>query len=107
MGSIFTVPHFRADYPVFKAFLERSADLQVIGTSDKAAKSAFEVAFPSTVLLLLGSERQGLSEQYISLCSEMLRIPMEGACDSLNISVAAGVMLYQIYQLRQKERRSL
>jgi TrmH family RNA methyltransferase len=102
MGSIFTVPHFRADYPVFKAFLERSADLQVIGTSDKAAKSAFEVAFPSTVLLLLGSERQGLSEQYISLCSQMLRIPMEGACDSLNISVAAGVMLYQIYQDRHK-----
>ena len=102
MGSIFTVPHFRADYPVFKAFLERSADLVVIGTSDKAATSAFEIAYPPTVLLLLGSERQGLSDQYVSLCSQMLRIPMEGACDSLNISVAAGVMLYQIYQDRHK-----
>ena len=105
MGSIFTVPHFRAEFSDFEAFLKRSKDLKVIGTSDKAESSAFEVIFPPTVLLLLGSERQGLSEKYVSLCSQMLRIPMEGACDSLNISVAAGVMLYQIYQNRYKERR--
>ncbi|HPR35172.1 MAG TPA: RNA methyltransferase [Anaerolineaceae bacterium] len=107
MGSIFTVPHFRAEFNDFVAFLERSKDLEVIGTSDKADTSAFEVTFPSTVLLLLGSERQGLSDQYVSLCSQMLRIPMEGACDSLNISVAAGVMLYQIYQNRHQERRQI
>jgi len=105
MGSIFTVPHFRSDSCEFSAFLGRSANLKVIGTSDKAASSAFEVAFPSTILLLLGSERQGLSDHYISLCSQMLRIPMEGACDSLNISVAAGVMLYQIYQDRHTQLR--
>ncbi|HOZ37302.1 MAG TPA: RNA methyltransferase [Anaerolineaceae bacterium] len=107
MGSIFTVPHFRAGFNDFEAFLERSKGLKVIGTSDKAESSAFEVTFPPTNLLLLGSERQGLSEKYVSLCSQMLRIPMEGACDSLNISVAAGVILYQIYQHRQKEQRSL
>jgi len=105
MGSIFTVPHYRADFSNFEAFLHRSTDLAVIGTSDKATASAFEVTFPSTVLLLLGSERQGLSDQYISLCSQMLRIPMEGACDSLNISIAAGVMLYQIYQHRHAQWR--
>ena len=104
MGSIFTVPHFRASYWDFDAFLTRSPDLSVVGSSDKADASVFEVTFPPTILLLLGSERQGLSEEYISLCSRMLRIPMEGACDSLNISVAAGVMLYQIYQGRQKDR---
>jgi TrmH family RNA methyltransferase len=105
MGSIFTVPHYRADFSNFEAFLRRSPDLMVIGTSDKAASSAFEVTFPSTILLLLGSERQGLSDQYVSLCSRMLRIPMEGACDSLNISIAAGVLLYQIYQQRHPQRR--
>ncbi len=104
MGSIFTVPHFRADFSNFEAFLHRSTDLVVIGTSDKAAVSAFEVEFPPAVLLLLGSERQGLSDPYVSLCSQMLQIPMEGACDSLNISVAAGIMLYQIYQHRNPQR---
>lgn len=105
MGSIFTVPHFRAGFNDLKAFVERSTDLAVVGTSDKAAASVFESTFPSTVLLLLGSERQGLSDQYVSLCSQMLRIPMEGACDSLNISVAAGILLYQIYQGRHTPRR--
>ena len=106
MGSIFTVPHFRADFEDFRAFLQRSSNLTAIGTSDKASESVFEVSYPSTVLLLLGSERQGLSPHYVSLCSRMVRIPMEGACDSLNISVAAGIMLYQIYYHRQ-QRRSL
>lgn len=105
MGSVFTIPHYRADLLDLQAFLTRSEDLVMIGTSDKAAASAFEVSFPATVLLLLGSERQGLSDEYISLCSQVLRIPMEGACDSLNISVAAGVLLYQIYQDRHNQRR--
>lgn len=106
MGSIFTVPHYRAGFSDLKAFLQRSPELAVIGTSDKAAASALEFTFPSTVLLLLGSERQGLSEKYLSLCAQVLRVPMEGSCDSLNISVAAGVMLYQIYQNRREEQRS-
>lgn len=105
MGSIFTIPHYRANFNDLKVFLANSPDLTVIGTSDKASSSAFEVTFPPTVLLLLGSERQGLSDQYVALCPRMLRIPMEGACDSLNISVAAGVMLYQIYQDRHKTKR--
>lgn len=106
MGSIFTVPHFRADFPALDAFIKRNPELAILGTSDKASESAFEFAYPATLLLLLGSERQGLSAPYMSLCSQVLRIPMEGACDSLNISVAAGVILYQIYQSRHSARRA-
>jgi TrmH family RNA methyltransferase len=105
MGSIFTVPHYRANYDGFKAFLARNPHLKALGSSDKATNSAFDFDYPDSVLLLLGSERQGLSEPYVSLCADMLRIPMEGACDSLNISVAAGVLLYQIHQHRHSQRR--
>jgi len=105
MGSIFTIPHFHADIAALKSFLTRNPNLEVIGTSDKASDSVFAAAFPPSLLVLLGSERQGLSEPYLSVCSQMLRIPMEGACDSLNISIAAGVILYQIYQYRHPERR--
>lgn len=105
MGSIFSVPHFRAEIEALQAFLNHNPGMVVHGTSDKAADSVFEVSYPSTMLLLLGSERQGLSPSYVSLCSRMLRIPMRGACDSLNISVAAGVVLYQIYQSRFAQGR--
>ena len=49
----------------------------------------------------MGSERQGLSDEYIQLCGKIVRIPMEGACDSLNLAVATGIILYQIYNQRR------
>jgi TrmH family RNA methyltransferase len=103
MGAIFTIPVFRSDVEGLKAFLKRNPRLVAIGTSDKAEKDCFETVYPDPVLLLLGSEREGLSPEYQNLCRQMISIPMQGACDSLNLSIAAGVMLYQIYQQHRKK----
>ncbi len=103
MGAIFTIPVFRSDVEGLKAFLKRNPRLVAIGTSDKAEKDCFETVYPDPVLLLLGSEREGLSPEYQNLCQQMISIPMQGACDSLNLSIATGVMLYQIYQQHRKK----
>lgn len=103
MGAIFTIPVFRSNVEGLRAFLNRNPSLLAFGTSDKADKDCFETIYPDPVLLLLGSEREGLSPEYQNLCRQMISIPMEGACDSLNLSIAAGVMLYQIYQQHRKK----
>lgn len=97
MGAIFTVPVFRSNYDDLKALLENNAKLIAIGTSDKAIPTVFEAVYPNPLLLFMGSEREGLSDKYAQLCQFMVRIPMLGACDSLNLSVATGVTLYQVY----------
>ena len=58
----------------------------------KAAMGAIFTPLPTT-----GSEREGISDKYAQLCRSIVRIPMLGACDSLNLSVATGVTLYQVY----------
>ena len=105
MGAIFTVPVFRADLPLLKLFLEQNPAITTIGTSDKAEEDCFEFVYPNPILLLMGSEREGLSEPYQAHCQTMIRIPMEGDLDSLNLSVATGVMLYQIYSQHRKKVR--
>jgi RNA methyltransferase, TrmH family len=48
----------------------------------------------------MGGERQGLSPDQEALCDALVRIPMVGASDSLNLAVATGVMLYEVYNQR-------
>ena len=103
MGAIFTVPVIRSDYLDLKTFLDGNSNLNVVGTSDKANKNVFDAIFPEPLLLLMGSEREGLSKPYAELCKFMVSIPMHGACDSLNLSVATGVILYQILHQNNKK----
>ncbi|HEY7416881.1 MAG TPA: TrmH family RNA methyltransferase, partial [Ktedonobacteraceae bacterium] len=86
----------------FRAFAEWKAlhRYTVIGTSDAAALHYREIAYPSPVILLMGSERQGLLSEHQALCDCMVSIPMSGNCDSLNIAIATAVVLYEILDQR-------
>lgn len=105
MGAIFTVPVYKSSFNDLQNFLTSNPALQTIGTSDKAKQDCFEFAYPQPLLLMMGSEREGLSQNYMNLCQNMISIPMEGQNDSLNLSVATGVMLYQIYNHHRKAKQ--
>ena len=106
MGAIFTIPVFKTNLEGLRLFLQQNPAMFTIGTSDKADQDAFEYDYPNPLLLLMGSEREGLSASYQELSLKMLRIPMEGENDSLNLSVATGIMLYQIYNQHRKVEKS-
>lgn len=101
MGSIFTIPLSRANFESFSQWLGANPQLSLVGTSDKAPLDAFATKYPPACVLMMGSEREGLSPDYLKLCNQIVRLPMEGACDSLNLAIAAGIMLYQIYQYQK------
>lgn len=71
-------------------------DLQMIGTSDRGATDYREIEYRTPLILFMGSERQGLPDEYMAACDAMARLPMRGRSDSLNLAVATGVMLYAI-----------
>ena len=106
MGAIFTIPVFKSDLAGLRLFLQQNPSVFTIGTSDKANQDSFDYDYPNPVMLLMGSEREGLSGSYQELSQEMLRIPMEGENDSLNLSVATGIMLYQVYNQHRKVAKS-
>jgi TrmH family RNA methyltransferase len=100
MGAIFSQRLVRATFDEFAAW-KRGAPYAVAGTSGAAPHEYRAVAYPRPLVLLMGSEREGLSPQQQALCDLLVSIPMVGRSDSLNLAVATGVVLYEIFQQRR------
>ena len=77
---------------------ERS--IWIVGTSDDAPKTLYQADFKVPTALVLGAEGQGMRQLTRKNCDELVSIPMAGAVESLNVSVASGVCLYEA--LRQR-----
>jgi len=76
--------------------------LRVVGASDDAECSLYEADLVGPLALVLGAEGRGMRQLTRRRCDLLVRIPMQGAVESLNVSVAAGVCLYEA--LRQRSR---
>jgi TrmH family RNA methyltransferase len=96
MGALFSLELVQADWP---AFLKWKSDkgISLIGTSDHAEEDYQAISYRRPLILLMGSERHGLSEEMEGVCDQMARIPMAGRSDSLNLAIATAIMLYEIH----------
>jgi len=95
MGSIFSVPLVRMPR---EGFLEWASAWpgDIVGTQLEAQQDFRRARYRGPVLLLMGSEGPGLSPALASVCTQLVKIPMAGTLDSLNLAVAAALTLYQI-----------
>jgi len=96
MGTIFWKPVVRTS---FNEFLDwgRKKGFRLVGTSAHAQKDYRETSLDdSPWVLLLGSEQKGLSDEQMAACDVTLSMPMRGKVSSLNLSVAAGILLYAL-----------
>ncbi len=100
MGAIFTVPLIQvADPAEFFAWATRQ-NLTLITTSAHATTPHWATAYPTRVALLLGHEGRGLPAALLAKGAVQVRIPMFGTARSLNLAVAAGILLYEIQRQR-------
>jgi TrmH family RNA methyltransferase len=95
-GAVFSQRLARASLAEF-AHWKRVAGAPVVGTSGSAEVTYREARYPNPLVLLMGSERQGLQPEHYALCDQVVAIPMVGRSDSLNLSIATGIVLYEIY----------
>jgi len=96
MGSIFSVPLVRAGGLEESLAWAANWGLQVVTTSARATSEHWAVRYRLPLLLVLGSESHGLSPEALERGELSVRIPMRGSASSLNLAVAAGVLLYEI-----------
>lgn len=97
MGSIFAVPLVRMATAALIALL-KSWPGDSVGTLLRAT-TGFRRDYADPVLLVMGSEGTGLSSDLAAACRHLVRIPMKGKAQSLNVAVATGIMLYEIVKL--------
>ncbi len=101
-GAADTVPYFMVTNlaRTLKELKER--DVRIIGTSDEATQSLYDIDLTGPVALVLGAEGSGMRQLTSKTCDELVHIPMAGAVESLNVSVASGVCLYEAVRQRSK-----
>jgi TrmH family RNA methyltransferase len=101
MAALFGQQFVRMPAPEFAAWKARHGWL-LVGTAPSAAVDYRQVAYRAPTVLLLGGERKGLPPELQALCDVMVHIPMVGQSDSLNVAVAAGVLLYELFNQRRE-----
>jgi TrmH family RNA methyltransferase len=93
MGACFWTPTVNAAFEEFSVWANLIG-YRIYGTSAHANQDYNRVEYRQPCILLMGSEREGLSPAQRAVCHDFVRIPMSGRATSLNVSVAAGVLLY-------------
>jgi 23S rRNA (guanosine2251-2'-O)-methyltransferase len=78
----------------------KERDIWIIGTSDDAPHSLYESKLTGPTPLVLGAEGAGMRQLTRKHCDELVSIPMLGGVESLNVSVASGVCLYEARRQR-------
>ena len=80
----------------------KERDVWIVGADDQAPKSLFEAPLSGALALVLGAEGPGLRRLTREHCDLLVAIPMAGAVESLNVSVAAGVLLFEAARQRSQ-----
>ncbi|MBN2148988.1 MAG: RNA methyltransferase [Anaerolineales bacterium] len=96
MGALFWYPMVTSTFAEFLIWANR-LEYVIYGTSARGGQDYRQVThYQMPAILLMGSEREGLSPEQLTACSHTLRIPMRGRATSLNLAIATGVMLYDM-----------
>jgi 23S rRNA (guanosine2251-2'-O)-methyltransferase len=105
-GAAETVPYIMVTN-LARALVElKEREVRIVGTSDDADQTLYDVDLSGPLALVLGAEGKGLRQLTRQTCDVLVRIPMAGAVESLNVSVAAGVCLYEARRQRLARART-
>ena len=74
--------------------------IQIVACTEKASDLIFTQKLDEPIALLLGSEEDGISDEYLRIADHMAKLPIKGKIESLNVSVAASVVLYEAVRQR-------
>lgn len=102
-GAIFKVPICREHNLKEALIYLKNSGLKLVAVTEKADNLHFQENLTGPLALIMGSEGEGISEAYLKLTDVKVKIPMFGEIESLNVSVAAGVLIYEVVRQRMKQ----
>lgn len=99
-GAAFTVPIAKVNHLKDVIFYLQASGIQVVGATEKTDSSVYTIDFTIPTAIVMGSEEKGISPSIMKILDKKAKIPLLGDIESLNVSVACGVFLYE--SLRQR-----
>ncbi len=99
-GAVFTKQIAIADFGEISAWLKEKK-IKIFATTSKATKIYSQVNFCQPVAIVMGAEDVGLSHKWLNSADEKIKIPMQGQISSLNVSVSAAIIIFEV--LRQRD----
>ena len=99
-GALLRIPTARVPNLRTALYYFRDSDFQIVAASEKAEDAMYDVNFRKASVIVMGSEGSGISEPVLSLCTVGARIPMSGQTGSLNVSVAAALVMFEAVRQR-------
>ena len=99
-GAIFNIPICKVNHIKDAIYHLKSMEISIISASEKADKNVYDVDFKKPVAIIMGSEQRGINKSVINISDEVVRLPMYGKIESLNVSVACGIFLYEVVRQR-------
>ena len=99
-GALHTIKVCREHNLKFVIEFLKDSGLQIVSCTEKATKNYTEASYNKPTAIIMGSEEDGISGEYLKRSDEQVKLPMLGEIGSLNVGVAAGVMLYEVIRQR-------
>ena len=102
-GALMNIPICREQNLVHSLKYFKKSGLKIIACTEQSETNLYEVPFTDPAVIVMGSEEDGISEEILDITDVKTRIPMFGKTESLNVSVASAVILYEAIRQRQLE----
>ena len=99
-GALLKIPVCREHNIVNALKFIASSGIKVVAATEKATQNYTEASMSEPLAIVMGAEDEGVSPEILRLCDNMVKIPMLGTIDSLNVSVVAGVLIYEAVRQR-------
>lgn len=99
-GALMKIPVCKENSLTEAIHFLKNSGVKVVAATERAAQSYTEVDYTGPVAIVMGAEDVGVSNDNLRICDELVKIPQFGTIGSLNVSVAAGVLIYE--SIRQK-----
>jgi 23S rRNA (guanosine2251-2'-O)-methyltransferase len=101
-GALHQLPVCREDNLKTTIDFLKSSGIKVVACSEKAELDARDADLTGPLTIIMGSEENGVSPEYMKRCDLTVKLPMVGNISSYNVSVAAGMVLYEVLCQRKK-----
>ena len=99
-GAIFNIPICKVNHIKDAIYHFKSLGISIVSASEKSDKNLYDIDFKKPVAMVMGSENKGINKSVLKISDEIVKLPMYGKIESLNVSVACGIFLYEAIRQR-------